>query len=524
MKACGVFVVFALLNAAPVAGKSAGSAGSSGVLQVGTGPAIFGGRRVPGKHAAVEVVAAAGNRAVKLGGDATVSSSSFNLAKSIIGAGVLALPSGVAFFSDSPAALIPAIIMLTVMGVAAGYTFSLIGKTCAEHNVSTFKEAWSKSVGPNSAWVISTAITCKCFFASLVNSIIIGDSFTALAKSFGLPDVVAQRTNVILTLTAAVLLPLCSMKSLNALSPFSLLGLGGVLYTAVVMALRYFDGSYAAKGAFFEAVAAAVRPSFDKKGLPLLNVRAFVLLSMLSTSFIAHYNAPKFYAELKDTSLPRFNQVVKNAFGASTLIYAIMMAAGFLTFGGASGGFILNNFASNDALISFARFAIGLAIVTGNFPPRLPSLAIPYTHVPPATRCRTRTGYPFTFSALREGVLDLANVLEPEKRAGALAPLTLALLGVITAAALVLRDLGFVVSFSGAFFGAFIMFLCPAIMNIKNIQRRRSLAVAKGKGKKLAAKHADQAELLLSYGIVALGTTMGVLGASVTTLKALKKL
>jgi hypothetical protein len=132
-------------------------------------------------------------------------------------------------------------------------------------------------------------------------------------------------------------------------------------------------------------------------------------------------------------------------------------------------------------------------------------------------------GYPFTFSALREGVLDLANVLEPEKRASALAPLTLALLGVITAAALKLKDLGFVVSFSGAFFGAFIMFLCPAIMNIKNIERRRSLAAAKSKGKKAVA-HADQAELLLSYGIVALGTTMGVLGASVTTLKALKKL
>jgi sodium-coupled neutral amino acid transporter 11 len=369
MRGICIVAVVALLNVVSVEAKAAGG---SGLLQVGTGPAVLGGRRVAGKKeattAAVHVVGAGSKKALKLGGDATVASSSFNLAKSIIGAGVLALPSGVAFFSDSPAALVPATIMLTVMGVAAGYTFSLIGKTCAEHNVSTFKQAWSKSVGPNSAWVISTAITFKCFFASLVNSIIIGDSFASLAQSFGLPDVLAQRTNVILTMTAAVLLPLCSMKSLNALSPFSLLGLGGVLYTALVMAVRFFDGSYAAKGAFFEAMAAAARPSFNKKGLPLLNVRAFVLLSMLSTSFIAHYNAPKFYAELKDTSLPRFNQVVKNAFGSSTLIYAGMMATGFLAFGGASGGFILNNYASNDALISFARFAIGLAIVTGTVP------------------------------------------------------------------------------------------------------------------------------------------------------------
>lgn len=46
--------------------------------------------------------AAAITSSQKKGGDATISSSTFNLAKSIIGAGVLSLPSGVAFFSDKP--------------------------------------------------------------------------------------------------------------------------------------------------------------------------------------------------------------------------------------------------------------------------------------------------------------------------------------------------------------------------------------------------------------------------------------
>ena len=74
----------------------------------------------------------------------------------------------------------------------------------------------------------------------------IGDSFTALAKTFNLPPFFCSRTNVILVLTSTVLFPLCSLKSLSALAPFSLLGLGGTLYTALFMALRLVDKTYAA--------------------------------------------------------------------------------------------------------------------------------------------------------------------------------------------------------------------------------------------------------------------------------------
>ena len=79
---------------------------------------------------------------------------------------------------------------------------------------------------------------------------------------------------------------------------------------------------------------------------------------MLSTSFIAHFNAPTFYAELKNTNMKRFNTVVNTAFGASIVTFIFMMSMGFLTFGGNCAGFVLNNYASNDVLASFARLAI----------------------------------------------------------------------------------------------------------------------------------------------------------------------
>jgi hypothetical protein len=76
----------------------------------------------------------------KRGGESSLGVSTFNLAKSIIGAGVLSLPSGVAFFSDQPQALVPSVTIATVFGLVAAYCFSLIGKVCEEYNARTFQE------------------------------------------------------------------------------------------------------------------------------------------------------------------------------------------------------------------------------------------------------------------------------------------------------------------------------------------------------------------------------------------------
>lgn len=114
------------------------------------------------------------------GGSASIATSTFNLAKSVIGAGVLSLPSGVAFLADEPSALLPAAALCTLFGAVAAYSFSAIGKICKENDAKSFQEAWEKIVSPNSAWLISGSITALCFLASLAYCIIMGDSFSSL--------------------------------------------------------------------------------------------------------------------------------------------------------------------------------------------------------------------------------------------------------------------------------------------------------------------------------------------------------
>ncbi len=55
------------------------------------------------------------------------------------------------------------------------------------------------------------------------------------------------------------------MKNLASLAPFSLLGIIGMALTVGVMAIRYFDGSYALPaGKFLESVGKL--PAFGAKG------------------------------------------------------------------------------------------------------------------------------------------------------------------------------------------------------------------------------------------------------------------
>jgi amino acid permease len=131
-----------------------------------------------------------------------------------------------------------------------------------------------------------------------------------------------------------------------------------------------------------QAVAPASRPLL-LPGSSLMSPMVFVLVSMLSTAYIAHYNAPKFYQELEDRSIPKLNKVVAMSFSFCAMVLASMMGFGFLTFGKASQGLILNNYAKQDMLAKACRVAIGSSIIFG---------------------------YPLTFVGIRDGVLGLAGV------------------------------------------------------------------------------------------------------------------
>ena len=238
----------------------------------------------------------------------------------------------------------------------------MLGRLCAITGATSYRSAWEKTVGESTAWIPGSTVCIKTFLAILAYSMVLGDTFSALFKTFGFE---VSRAVSLMGLTITVILPLCLLKDLSSLAPFSLAGIVGMFYTAVAMAIRFFDGSYSkADSGFAMDVAESLRPSIGSKGASaVFSSNAFILICMLSTAYMAHFNAPKFYLELENNTIARWNTVVFTSFSISVLFFIGIAAMGFATFGGASNGLILNNYSTKDTLMGFSRVAVAFALV-----------------------------------------------------------------------------------------------------------------------------------------------------------------
>lgn len=109
-------------------------------------------------------------------------SSSFNLAKSIVGMGVLALPSGLAYVSDDRSAIIPAGVVCALYGALAAYSFSIIGRVCERLGVETFSDAYRATVSNSTAAMVPIFTTVTCFLNTIACSIMIGKRPSNIAE------------------------------------------------------------------------------------------------------------------------------------------------------------------------------------------------------------------------------------------------------------------------------------------------------------------------------------------------------
>lgn len=208
---------------------------------------------------------------------ATIPNEVFNLVKAIVGVGVLSLPAGVAAFANTKTAVIPAITLIVIIGILSGYGFALIGKVCAYTGATSYRDAWTRSIGETTSWIPAWSATLQTFLACLAFSMVLADTFCSLLGT-------KQRTLVLLGITAFVLLPLCWKKDLRSLAPFSLVGVLGMLYTGIAMTKRLLDGTYRAPdGPLLETT---LPPSFGTRN-DILSSSSLVLVCMLSTAYVS---------------------------------------------------------------------------------------------------------------------------------------------------------------------------------------------------------------------------------------------
>lgn len=297
-------------------------------------------------------------------------------------------------------------------------------------------------MGKNTTYMVDTMIAILCLACAVIYSGILGDVFTPLLKQAGLPDVYNGRTSNILVITALALLPMSLIKDLSALAFTSILGFAAIVYTVFFIVVRALDGSYTlGSGRFVTGDnPLEVLPSFAKSSLFRVDFTSLVLASNLGLAYVAHYNGPNFYRQLKNTNSRRFATLVYSAFALLVLLYQITMAAGYGTFGDTSQGNILINYHPDDILALLGRVATGFSILFG---------------------------FPLVATGAREGLVGVASSFGIEVNE---TMLVLGILAFVTAISCTVSDVSLVVSLTGAALGSFIVYICPGLLYAKSVQ------------------------------------------------------
>lgn len=400
----------------------------------------------------------------------------FNIVKNIVGEGMLSLPAGIAAGSG----LIIGIIITTLFGGLLGYTFSLMGRMCHITGKKTHKGCGEVLSGPIFAEFMAVVCMVKTAFTCISYAIVIGESLSHTLHFFDLEGPLTTRSVTLMITVVVVLLPLILQRDLSLLSYTSLIGVLGELIVLIFMTTRYLDGSYQPGGKFYNSTLPEHQPSFPE-GVDLwgVSITTFVLFGSLSTAFLAHYNAPKFYSQLRRHSPERFNISVGVAFLFSYVVYVWVMIVGYLTFGSACNGLILNNYSDEDPGAVVARIAILVAVVFG---------------------------FPLSFTGLRDNTISTFGLDGYRKRVFFFT--TVMLLVPITTLGCAIDSLGLVNSLGGALMGSTITLIFPGLLCY--------MAFKQGQDKNELASYEKWGALVL----VVLGAILVTFGSTISIMKA----
>ena len=373
--------------------------------------------------------------------------------------GMLPLAFGIAAGGGTGA--LTATITLLIFGALSWYSLlswgraaDVVLKGSQEESLSA---VWGKVIpnGDATSYVPDALCALLTIGCLLFYSAFIGDLFGALASGLPLPNAIKNRSAVLLVLHAVPILPLCLLKDLSALKYSSMTGLAGIVYTCFFVGKRLFDKSYSPGGKFFDFMSSHLQPaaqaSFPSKGgnflrdIPLFYAGngILTLMNMCCVAFACHYNAVKYFMELKDRRVSHYGKVMAAGLGGTAAVFLSMMVLGYGTFGAHSQALLLNNYhESKDVMATFARGFTGLAIISG---------------------------YPLMFAGLKSSMfsltkLDKSNDVETENKRTTLA---VAMISVIAVGACFVteHELATVIGVVGSVFGSAVIYMLPAILN-----------------------------------------------------------
>ncbi|GAA5849174.1 hypothetical protein JCM8547_006470 [Rhodosporidiobolus lusitaniae] len=280
-------------------------------------------------------------------GGATLTSCVANLANTIIGTGSLAMAH--AFAGEG---LIPGVIMVAVCGSAAAMGLYLLTRCAAmaPHRAASFSSL-SRLTYPSLARLFDFAVALKCFGVSISYLIVIGGLMPKVVHSFTptLTNSIFLDRRLWILASMTLLCPLAFLRRLDSLKHTSYIALCSIGYLIfIVIFYTFVSHEELPPSGNFELF--RFGPSFIQS----LPVQVF--------AFTCAQNIFAVFNELKVNSQSRLNLVIGTSIGSAAIIYELLGILGYMTFGAAVGGNIIEMY-PHSTLVSIGQVGITILVL-----------------------------------------------------------------------------------------------------------------------------------------------------------------
>jgi len=380
----------------------------------------------------------------------TVSATVINLLKNMVGAGLLNVC--IAF---QYASVIGGTLVMFYSAFVCTAGFLIIGYCCSKTGAKTFRELWLKSMGAGTDKIVDAILFFHCLFSCVGYITMIGDFCVKSASGLLPGSILAERREVsIILVTVFAIFPLSLYKNLDSLKQTSVIGLA---ITAVSCAYIFYD--VVAHAGEYEAI--------ETLGSHMWYVKLdmFKSLALFNGSFSAHYNAPTYYAELKEKTFENYAKVTLISFAIATALFTSFGLAGFARFGDQVLGNVLKSYSADDPMIQLSWFFMMVSTVFN---------------------------FPHAFQRMRSSFNALLNK-EPYWN---FFPVTAFLLAISLYMGVAFKDIAVIKMIKGATLGVSIMFILPALFYLK----------LNSDGKKFEGVSAERTSLMKVLCAVMMGT------------------
>eukprot|EP00658_Telonema_sp_P-2_P001297 TRINITY_DN10490_c0_g1_i4.p1 TRINITY_DN10490_c0_g1~~TRINITY_DN10490_c0_g1_i4.p1 ORF type:complete len:400 (-),score=89.50 TRINITY_DN10490_c0_g1_i4:227-1426(-) len=342
---------------------------------------------------------------------------------------------------DSPYAVKEAgfflgVLLLVLCGYLTHYSTRLLVNTAKKVKVWNYEELCYAAFGKPGYIAVSFFMISFAFGALVAYFVIIGDTIPKVFSQWGgAGTLLTDRHFIILLTSATIMLPLCLLRDMSALSKTSALSMSCDIGIILIVVVKVMAGVEHYEGDDAQSTACSGHPKEPKEPVWSFSHAAYMeAFGAMCFAFVCHHSSFLVYTSLANPTPKRWLLVTNISIGFAIVASLTLSIAGYVAFENDTKANILSNFAVDDAAINVCRLFLAMTMF--------------FT-------------FPMEFFVVRHAFLSLF-MAGKEISNFVHITVTLVWFGVGLIIGLSVTNLGFVLELTGGFSATFLGFILPA--------------------------------------------------------------